>query len=229
MKFLFFTLLISSSAFSFEFKSPKSQVKLIELYSTQSCSSCPPAQNRVNKLKANSNVFKDFIPVVFHVDYWDYLGWKDPYSSKKHTSRQRNYVSRWRGDTMYTPMFVMNGKEHRGRMNLTLGASMPGELKAKLEGDRIKIDLSKIKAKVSKVHVAYLGHGIKTKVKAGENSGKNLPQEFLVLEHKTYKPKQSELFIKKIMPQSASEKLSFVVWLEDIRGDYLQATGGYIN
>src|SRR5271154_7473575 len=65
-----------------------SRVQLLELYSSESCSGCPPADAWVSELKEKSDLWKHVVPVVFHVDYWNYLGWKDGLSSDTMTKRQ---------------------------------------------------------------------------------------------------------------------------------------------
>src|SRR5882724_9692041 len=95
------------------FQSSQKQTTLLELYSSEGCSSCPPAETWFSRLKESPGLWKDFVPVAFHVDYWDYLGWRDPWSSKTFTDRQHAYARAWRSDSVYTPGFVLNGKEWR--------------------------------------------------------------------------------------------------------------------
>ncbi len=174
------------------FKSSSTQTQILELYSTQSCSSCPPAQDWVSNLKGHPQLFKSFIPVVLHVDYWDYLGWKDPYSSNQFTLRQRSYASKWRSSRIYTPMFVLNGAEWRGRRigQLTPEAKTVGIVTAKLVANspssstyEVEFTPSSDLQKPEKLVLVstLLGSGIKTSVKAGENSGRILGHDFLAL------------------------------------------------
>ena len=65
--------------------SPEHQVNLVEVYSSQGCSSCPPAERWLGQFTNSPDLFTSFIPINFHVDYWDYLGWKDPYAKAKFT------------------------------------------------------------------------------------------------------------------------------------------------
>src|SRR5271168_3575426 len=78
---------------------------VLELFTSQGCSSCPPADALLKKLSAENN---QLLPLSFHVDYWNYLGWKDPYSSQANTDRQRGYASSLDGQ-VYTPELVVNG------------------------------------------------------------------------------------------------------------------------
>jgi len=78
---------------------------LVELYTSQGCSSCPPADEFLGKLAQRSDV----IALAFHVDYWDYIGWKDPFGDPAHTARQRLYAASLRKRTIYTPQMVIDG------------------------------------------------------------------------------------------------------------------------
>ncbi len=90
---------------------------VVELFTSQGCSSCPPADALVGELAKRDDV----LPLSFHVDYWDYLGWKDPFSSAKNTSRQREYRGKLGLRYVYTPQMVIGGVReavgsHRGKI-----------------------------------------------------------------------------------------------------------------
>jgi len=76
---------------------------LIELYTSEGCSSCPPAEEYLNNFKNKKGLWQTWIPVAFHVDYWDYIGWKDRFAAKKFGQRQRQYAKLKRTSTVYTP------------------------------------------------------------------------------------------------------------------------------
>src|SRR5215510_15556707 len=95
------------------FESSETQSSLIELFTSEGCSSCPPAEKWMSALKSNQELWKRIIPVAFHVDYWDHLGWRDRFAKPEFTSRQQRYAAAWGGDSVYTPGFVVNGKEWR--------------------------------------------------------------------------------------------------------------------
>src|SRR5712671_5590397 len=101
------------SATPVQFQSGATQTGLLELYTSEGCSSCPPAELWLSRLKESPKLWKDFVPVAFHVDYWDYLGWRDPWANKSFSERQHAYARAWRSDSVYTPGFVLNGKEWR--------------------------------------------------------------------------------------------------------------------
>ena len=105
------TVLAGASGAQFEFQSGEKQVPLVELYTSEGCSSCPPAEAWMGRLKDAPDLWKGFVPVAFHVDYWNSLGWKDRWSSPEFTERQRAYAEAWKSESVYTPCFVVNGKE----------------------------------------------------------------------------------------------------------------------
>src|SRR5262249_30028289 len=96
------------SAGDIEFASGANQTALIELYTSEGCSSCPPAESWLSRLKHDSGLWKRFVPVAFHVDYWDRLGWRDRFSSKRWTERQSRYAALWTSESIYTPAVVVN-------------------------------------------------------------------------------------------------------------------------
>src|SRR5690349_19034423 len=108
------------------FQSSENQVALLELFTSEGCSSCPPAEKWLSSLKQSTALWTEFVPVAFHVDYWDYLGWRDPWAAKDFSDRQRNYAESWRSDSIYTPGFVLNGKEWRDWSRLTDGPRSDG-------------------------------------------------------------------------------------------------------
>ncbi len=79
---------------------------VLELYTSQGCSSCPPADDLLKRLAANDPTL---LPLSFHVHYWDYLGWKDPYSSSVNTDRQKAYAQVLADHQIYTPQLIVNG------------------------------------------------------------------------------------------------------------------------
>src|SRR5258705_2813519 len=82
-------------------------VAVLELFTSEGCSSCPPADNLLPELtKLDSGI----IPLSFHVDYWNRLGWTDPFSNPDYSDRQRKYADHWRLESVYTPELVINGE-----------------------------------------------------------------------------------------------------------------------
>src|SRR3954451_5035298 len=90
--FLFGTCMFSLAAET-TFVSGSEQTALIELYTSEGCSSCPPAEAWLTQWKDDAGLWKRFVPIAFHVDYWDRLGWRDRFASKQWTERQTRYAS----------------------------------------------------------------------------------------------------------------------------------------
>src|SRR5512140_2722359 len=94
-------------------QSGPAQTTLLELFTSEGCNSCPPAERWLTSLKASPGLWKEFVPVAFHVDYWDRTGWRDPWSSQAFSDRQRAYAASWNNKSVYTPGFVLDGTECR--------------------------------------------------------------------------------------------------------------------
>ncbi|HET9768631.1 MAG TPA: DUF1223 domain-containing protein, partial [Thermoanaerobaculia bacterium] len=82
---------------------------LVELFTSQGCSSCPPADRLVAELAAQPPGERAVVPLAFHVDYWNYIGWQDPFSAAEWTARQRRYGAALGGGRIYTPELVVGG------------------------------------------------------------------------------------------------------------------------
>lgn len=170
------------------FSSNENQNFMIELFTSQGCSSCPPAEYWLNAFKNNELLWNEIVPIAFHVDYWDKLGWPDPYANHAHSMRQYRYRQQDHLSSVYTPGVLVNGREWRGWLR---GEKFPpanesvGVLSFTANPERILVEYSKV-AKDKVLNVALLGVGIITKVARGENKNKALHQDFVVLSHEMY-------------------------------------------
>ena len=173
------------------FASGPTQVALVELYTSEGCSSCPPAERWIAGRKNDAGLWRDYVPVAFHVDYWNRLGWPDRFSTRDFTQRQYALAAAWGGDSVYTPCFVRDGAEWRdGTRDLRASTTPAGELAIVLEGATVRAEFTpaasaparaKDRKEEFEIHVALLGGGLVSKVTAGENSGATLRQEFVAL------------------------------------------------
>ncbi|MCB0422616.1 MAG: DUF1223 domain-containing protein [Bdellovibrionales bacterium] len=236
---LLFLCISGFASADIHFESGVRQVHLLELFSTQSCSSCPAAQAWVSKLYNHSKLYKSFIPVVYHVDYWDYLGWKDPYSKPEYTQLQRNYAQSWNSRSIYTPMFVFDGKENR-RRSLSLlseASSSVGSLSASCDSNnQCLVRFQPLRRSQQKVRlvVVLLANRVSTKVTSGENSGLTLAHDFLVIDKKEFSfphhkgSYQSRISLKEFLKQKTPDSsLAFWVYAkDDLRP--IQVVGGSI-
>ncbi len=180
---MWFAAALIARAGDLKFESGPQRTHLIELFTSQGCSSCPPAEAWLSKLKGEPRLWKDFVPIAFHVDYWDRLGWRDPFAAKEWTARQYQYSEAWKNESVYTPGFVLDGREWAGRSVPAAASEKSGSLKLSIINGRAFSEFVATNGEVRNVdlHIALLGFDLTTKVGAGENSGRNLRQDFVVL------------------------------------------------
>ena len=178
---------VSGLAQSADIEGPVSRVTLVELFTSEGCSSCPPAEKWLNGVEARSDLWSRVVPVAFHVDYWDYIGWPDRFAAREHSKRQKAYreVGHTRG--VYTPGFVVGGREWRGWFRdptLELPADVDvGSISVDVRGGRFDARFQPaVEVPESlELHVARLGFDFVTEVGAGENHGRTLEHKFVVL------------------------------------------------
>ncbi len=247
------------------------KVQLLELFTSESCSSCPPADQWISKMKLDAGLWKKFVPVVFHVDYWNYLGWKDSLSTHAMTQRQRDIAATWESPSVYTPGVVLDGSEWKswGKGNLPSAKEISNfEIKvynSNTVENEIAVEIvgpkeSKKKKALEKtsvsyrVYVARLGAGIQSKILGGENKGKLLQHNFVVLDWSSQTLSTQDLTSNAILkfpfqfalvesnqsppnqsprkqtPALKATELALAVWLErDKEYRPLQATGAFIH
>jgi hypothetical protein len=176
------------SAGSVIFESGDTQNSLIELFTSEGCSSCPPAEKWMSGLKSSPDLWKKIVPIAFHVDYWDRLGWRDRFAKPEFTARQQRYAATWGGDSVYTPGFVVNGKEWRdwfGGNGAPTAPTKVGVFRVSLGNDgRLSATFvpEKLQRRPLALNVALLGNDLQSDVKHGENSGRKLRHDFVVLD-----------------------------------------------
>lgn len=229
------TLVMVSPAISTQrFESGPKQVSLLELYTSEGCSSCPPADEWLSELESHPDLWQTLIPLAFHVDYWDRLGWPDRFADARFSSRQRDYAAHWGHRVVYTPGFVFNGAElrHWRRGLPRLPTQTAGHLVAEIDGD--KITLRYDRGDSAKAHVALLGFDLKTPVEAGENLGRTLVHDFVVLAYgesvmvQTKDGWQTEITFPAVA--EPSDKMAIAAWISQVESPGpVQAVGGMIT
>ena len=178
------------------FESGTERVALVELFTSQGCSSCPPADTFLSRKIRDADLWKKYVPIAWHIDYWDRLGWPDPFGSEKHTRRQYAHRNAGHVASVYTPGFVIDGREWRGffeRQDLPKPspATNPApNLKAKVDGKSVAVEVvwtgtAPVRASGWSMHLVELGFGLKTAIPRGENSGRTLINDFVALDHRT--------------------------------------------
>jgi len=220
------------------FESGEKRVAFVELFTSEGCSSCPPAERTLSKLTTHPSLWKTFVPVAFHVNYWDNLGWKDRLASVEFTRRQRTYASDWRSGTVYTPEFVLNGREWQWAGADTLARESnerPGVLTVSQNDPRnFIVAFASTQPMTGDLiaHVAVLGFGVTSDVVRGENAGRKLTHDFVALSHHESKLQGSPLRAEFKLDENSSEsqRRALVAWVS-VGNDPtpIQAAGGWLT
>jgi hypothetical protein len=231
--------ILPASAEPLRFESDETPAMLIELFTSEGCSSCPPADSWIGQLKNSPDLWKRIVPAVFHVDYWDRLGWPDRFASAANTERQQRYAQMWQSNSVYTPGFALNGREWRGwfeRKSLpNPSTDRVGKLAITVQGSEASISFepSGAERKALTVELALLGSGLESDVKRGENSGRKLKHDFTVLHHFT-KPLRTEgrrWTATMTLPTNTSDPpKAIAAWIVPEKAQPpIQATGGWLR
>jgi hypothetical protein len=158
---------------------------VLELFTSQGCSSCPPADELLRELARDPDV--PVIALAYHVDYWNRLGWRDPFSSREWSERQGEYVRAMKLDSAYTPQVVINGSRQMvGSSGFLIRSAIAEESRRKLE-DRVTLQVqgnevvvhAESKKPAELIVVAY-ENGITTKITSGENAGRTQTNDAIV-------------------------------------------------
>jgi len=161
---------------------------IVELFTSQGCSSCPPADALISQLAQNRG---QVIPLAFHVDYWDHLGWRDPFSSRLWTQRQMMYVRSFALNGGYTPQMVVNGsRQFVGSNRMAMNAAVEEASRAKSVGT-VQIDATRAGTRIdatihadapatSDIVLVLFENGIATQIERGENEGRRATDDAIV-------------------------------------------------
>jgi hypothetical protein len=172
---------------------------LVELYTSEGCSSCPPADRWLRSLRAGGPEPDRLVPLALHVDYWDYIGWKDPFARPQFSGRQRELAALARSRIVYTPQVLLAGKDYRGwsspeRFRRAVAAvnTMPSRARIELALGPVGAVPSSVRAAAAvpapadregaALYVALYENGLSNRVGAGENRGATLAHDYVVRE-----------------------------------------------
>lgn len=223
---------MSSHADKINFVSNETRTPLIELYSSQGCSSCPPAERWFSKLKTHPDLWHKFIPVVFHVDYWNYLGWVDPYSDKRFSHRQRIYHYQGATKSVYTPGIIYDGQEWREwyrNVQPPYSINRAGVLSAVIHDNKLKVNY--LSNHTLQLNIALLGFELESNVTSGENKGRNFTEDFIVLNYTSALSDNGEWQLNIIKHDKYNAKrYAIAIWVNDPDKLLpLQAVGGWLH
>jgi len=162
------------------------RVVVVELYTSQGCSSCPPADVLLGELAQRDDV----IPLAFHVDYWDYIGWKDEFAHSSHTKRQKGYAYAAGQRTIYTPQMIVGGLDHVvGYKPMQLGKFIQShsdtmdavDISLTRQGDAVNVNVPSV-AGMGPLELHFIRYMPKSTVaiRRGENRGRTLDYHNIV-------------------------------------------------
>ncbi len=176
--------------------SPSHTLALAELYTSEGCDSCPPADRWMSALAARGLGPDKVVALSLHVDYWDYIGWKDPFAQAQFTERQRQIARLANSNLVYTPQVVLAGRDFRGWASGAFDTQVKS-VNAKPARADIQLALNLVEGKVNvaasataktasasnhkpQLFVALIQNRIVSPVKAGENRGVTLKHDYVV-------------------------------------------------
>jgi hypothetical protein len=181
-------------------RSGEHTVALVELYTSEGCSSCPPADRWLAATFGDAAAAAHAVPLAFHVDYWDRLGWKDRFATAAYTERQYAGMRANGERFVYTPQVLVQGRDHPGWHALSLGAggavaaanATPARAGIALEvapqpGGTLAVEArvqvpAAADRKGATTYVALVESGLASEVRAGENAGARLAHDHVVRE-----------------------------------------------
>ena len=183
--FLFLAFCIGLSAFSQE-----KPIVVVELFTSEGCSSCPPADRLLSSIVNAEHADAEVIALSFHVDYWDYIGWKDPYADSRFSKRQRNYARKL-VSSVYTPQMVVNGRtqfvgSNRSSWKKALSDEKSSARVKPLEITSKSLEDNKLRVTVASqssgdfINVAVVERNLSQSVNRGENRGRLLTHDNVV-------------------------------------------------
>lgn len=184
-----------STATPCELQSPPHRAGLLELYTSEGCNSCPPADQWLSRLHPSPRT-DGLVALAFHVDYWNQLGWPDRFSRPQYTRRQQESADRNRAGFVYTPQFLLDGKDIRPLNSALIMDKRLATLRAepaqaqisariRLDGGQVHVEGSSTLARTSTsaaTFIALYENGLSSAVARGENAGKTLRHDYVVRE-----------------------------------------------
>jgi hypothetical protein len=187
-----------AQALQCEAQSGPGTAALVELYTSEGCDSCPPADRWLSSLAGRGYGTNRVVPIALHVDYWDYLGWKDPYAKRAFSNRQRKLAQLKRLTVVYTPQVLLQGQDFRrwgsGAFDeaVTKINARPARAKLALRLETVRGGALGVEASAelldpsqqddAALYLAAYENKLRSEVTAGENRGRKLDHDYVVLE-----------------------------------------------
>lgn len=227
--FITLLALASGPALARQFASGEQLPVVIELFTSEGCSSCPPAERWLNGFTRQRGLWERYFPMAWHVDYWDGLGWPDRFANPQHSARQWRYKRQTPLRSVYTPGVLVDGKAwrgwRRGQPPVASGAAAPGVLTVDIDGRQFNARFEAIGDEAGdsvnitgmELHSALLGFGLQSQVTRGENAGETLAHDFVVLASQSISSARTQWLGE--LPEAPAialdaSRLAVVFWLE---------------
>ncbi len=221
---LFAAALFAAAAFVPHARAGERPVVVAELFTSQGCSSCPPAEAFLNDLADRSDV----IALEFHVDYWDYIGWEDPFAKKSYTDRQKQYMRALHSRYVYTPQMVIDGAQHvvgsdqmkvelaiRDRQEEKRDTAMPSLTVSKSGDNALKVSVTgDPHGRIYDLYLITFDKEHRTEVQRGENRGKTLVNRNVVRDALLIRQWMGEALDQEIPVEKFAEAGGWVVLLQ---------------
>lgn len=214
---------------------------VLELFTSEGCSSCPSADKLLDEMYDAYRTTHDRVyALAFHVDYWDYIGWKDELAKQEFTQRQRWYGERFQLESIYTPQLVINGSEECVGSNRSDAAK--AITNALLQTPTIRLELTAYNDSIqhrihgeyrinnipdaSVIHIALIENKIIRRIQRGENAGRTLLHNHVVRLFKTMQPKSETSFSLDVPRDANPSRLALVAYLQDTHTGRVFAADG---
>ena len=217
---------------------PEAIPVLVELFTSEGCSSCPPAERFLNEVAAKPERPKvRLIPIAYHVDYWDKLGWKDRFSQAAFTARQYDYRRALGEETVFTPQMIVAGREsftgserktaEKVFASAAVETAVPLLVKVTPQGKQVSVSIA-IPEELEttdedRLYLVWTLSGLKTQIAAGENKGKSLAHEAVALSL-TESPVKEVVLVDK-PAHEAGGTLQLVVFIQNKDDKHVKAVG----
>lgn len=217
---------------------------LVELYTSEGCSSCPPADRWLSQLKRAADR-GSVVPVAFHVTYWDYIGWRDAFADERHTARQRARAAASGARYVYTPQVVLGGRDFRGwgsegavaraieSINRRPARADIGLRVQRIEAGNLAVQATAtvspgVRTKDLALVIVATQHGLSSRVTAGENRGEQLRHDFVARDYVETRPFSSQRAVASVTFRARGdwkpEAMAVAAFVQDVKtGDVLQA------
>ncbi|WP_109832381.1 DUF1223 domain-containing protein [Reichenbachiella versicolor] len=199
-------------------------IAVVELFTSQGCSSCPSADKLLQEVVGNKSEKGRVIGLSFHVEYWNRLGWKDPYSDQKYTDRQRWYAREMRLSSMYTPQMIVDGREefvgsNRSRLKSAVLKSFENEKESimisnlKVESGQVTFKFDCFEGNHDVINFAIVQKQASNYVPRGENRSRTLTHSNVVRYFQSI-PFQKSSYMTLPLPDT-DEDLMLIIYTQD--------------